>query len=135
VEPIYSDHARLDERSLALHRLVAKKVLADPTLLDRARANLRRWQASHGSHSFALAEWDQILTNPVDQVAAFLVERSERATRLRQSSPFTGILTEAERAAIYEPKSGSWVIVPTRRTGGFGWDRREHDRVDPSPCG
>jgi hypothetical protein len=39
---IYSDHTRLDERSLALHRLVARKVLADPTLLDKARANVRR---------------------------------------------------------------------------------------------
>jgi transposase len=36
---------------------------------------------------------------------------------------------------IYEPKPGGWVIVPTRRPGGFGRDGREHDRVDPSPCG
>ena len=36
--PIYSDHSRLDERSLALHRLVAEKLLADPALLDKARA-------------------------------------------------------------------------------------------------
>lgn len=105
VEPIYSDHIRLDERSLALHRLVAQKVLADPALLERARANMRRWQENHGSPSFARAEWEQILSGPVDQVAELLVERSERATRLRQSSPFTGILTEAERLAIYESHS------------------------------
>jgi hypothetical protein len=102
MEPIYSDHGRLDHRSLALHRLVAKKVLADPALLDKARGNLRRCQQSHGTPSPALAEWERILTGTVDQVARFLVERSERATRLRQSSPFTGILTEPERLAIYE---------------------------------
>jgi hypothetical protein len=28
-----SDHIRLDERSLTLHRLIAEKVLADPALL------------------------------------------------------------------------------------------------------
>lgn len=102
MDPIYSDHNRLDERSLALHRLVAEKVVADPALLDKARGNMRRWQENHGSLSPALAEWDRILSGPADQVARFLVERSEKATRLRQSSPFTGILTEPERLAIYE---------------------------------
>ena len=105
MEPIYSDHIRLDERSLALHRLVAPKVLANPALQDKARGNVRRWQESHGSPSFAIAEWEQILSGPVDQVAKFLVDRSEKATRLRQSSPFTGILTEAERMAVYESHS------------------------------
>lgn len=105
MEPVYSDHSRLDERSLALHQLVARKLLADPLLLDRARANVRRWQESHGSPSLALAEWEQILTGPVDEIAGLLVERSEMATRLRQSTPFTGILTEPERLAIYESYS------------------------------
>lgn len=105
MEPIHSDHIRLDERSLALHRLVAQKVLADPALLDKARANVRRWQENHDSPSFALVEWEQILSGSVAEVAKFLVERSERATRLRQSSPFTGILTEAERLAVYESHS------------------------------
>jgi hypothetical protein len=48
MEPIYSDHSRLDERSLALHRLIAEKVLADPALLDKAWDNLRRWAATRG---------------------------------------------------------------------------------------
>lgn len=105
MEAIYSDHSRLDERSLAMHRLVARKVLADPALLDRARENVRRWQKTDGSPSLALSEWENILAGPVDQVARFLVEPSERATRLRQSSPFAGILTEAERQTIYESYS------------------------------
>ena len=64
LEAVYSDHIRLDERSLALHRLIARKVLADPALLDKARANLRRWQESGDSPSLAFAEWAQILTGP-----------------------------------------------------------------------
>jgi hypothetical protein len=105
MEPFHSGHSRLDERSLALHELVARKVQASPALLDKARGNLRRWQEAHGSPSLAFVEWEEILRSPVDQVTAFLVERSERATRLRQSSPFCGILTEAERRAIYESYS------------------------------
>jgi hypothetical protein len=102
MEPFHSDHSRLDERSLALHELVARKVQAAPALLDKARGNLRRWQDASGSPSLAFEEWEQILRSPVDQVTAFLVERSERATRLRESSPFCGILTEDERRAVFE---------------------------------
>ncbi len=105
MQPISSDHERLDQRSLALHRLVAEKVLADPALLDKARGTVRRWQEGQGSKSLALAEWELILAGTPDQVTRFLVEGSERATRLRQSSPFTGILTEPERLAIYESYS------------------------------
>jgi hypothetical protein len=102
METIGSDHARLEERSLALHELVARKLLADPAVLTTARQTLRRWQESQGSPSAALTEWERILSLRADQVAGFLVERSERATRLRQSSPFAGILTEDERLAIHE---------------------------------
>lgn len=105
MEPTYNDHIRLDERSIALHSLVAQKVLADPTLLNVAKENLRRWQTANGSPSLALVEWEQILSGRVDQVAQFLIERSEKAVRLRQSSPFAGILSEAERGAIYESYS------------------------------
>jgi hypothetical protein len=105
MEPIYSDHRRVDERSLAMHRLIAEKVRANPALLDEARNNLRRWQEMDGSPVLTLAEWEGILRGNAAEVAAFLEERSERATRLRQSSPFAGILTEAERQAIYESYS------------------------------
>ncbi|MGQ0445692.1 MAG: hypothetical protein ACT4O2_11355 [Beijerinckiaceae bacterium] len=105
MKPIYSDHSRVDERSLAMHRLVAKKVQADPDLLEKARENLRRWRKAEGSPSLTLAEWENVLSGPVAQVAQFLEERTERATRLRQSSPFAGILTEAERQTIYESYS------------------------------
>ena len=88
-----------------MHRLVAAKLQADPALLDKARGNLRRWQESEGSPKLALAEWEQLLGGPVSQVTQFITERSEHATRLRQSSPFAGILTEGERRAMYKSYS------------------------------
>ena len=103
--PLHSDHARLDARSLALHELVARKVLADPALLDKARENLRRWRAMDGSPEGALAEWTHILEGSPHQVTRFLTEDSETAARLRQSSPFAGVLTDAERRAIHESYS------------------------------
>jgi hypothetical protein len=56
----------------------------------------------------ALDEWRRILqTRSPEQVLALLESPSEEAVRLRSSTPFTGILTEAERqqilAAFSEP--------------------------------
>jgi len=44
-----------------LHRRVAEKLAADPGVLEFARANVRRWQASYDAPSPALVEWEKIL--------------------------------------------------------------------------
>jgi len=99
-------HQWIDQRSLALHQAVAAKLEADPQLLDIARQNLARWLV----HSAAapLREWRGILDSaPLAEVVALLRSPSERATELRQSSPFAGLLTTEERRAImaaYEPR-------------------------------
>src|SRR5277367_2751605 len=42
---VYSDHQRLDARSLAMHCLVARRLLANPALIAQARNTLARWRA------------------------------------------------------------------------------------------
>ena len=103
--PVYSDHGRIDARSLALHRLVAQKIAENPELLEIARDNIRRWQSINNPPSDALAEWAEVLNGHLEEIAALLVDTSERATRLRQSTPFPGVLTQDERKAIYESYS------------------------------
>jgi hypothetical protein len=99
----YSDHQRLDARSLALHCLVARKLLANPALIAHARNTLARWraQAAEPVPSYFL-EWGRILEGSPGEIAAFLASMREDATRLRQSSPFTNFLTPEERARIFE---------------------------------
>jgi hypothetical protein len=98
--PFASDHRRHDERSLALHSAVAETIRHDPSVIPRALANLSRWEKTiQGSW---IAEWRALLSGPKDQLLAFLTEKSERADRLRQSSPFTGVLSASERRRIYE---------------------------------
>ena len=94
-----NSHRRLDERSLALHRLVVEKLRADPSLLDRVRENLARW--SRDVRGSWIDEWSEIIDGPFDALLSFLVEDSERAVRLRQSSPFTGVLDQRERMEVY----------------------------------
>jgi hypothetical protein len=92
-------HEWIDARSLALHEAVAAKLEARPQLLDVARANLARWLARDPAG--ALLEWARLLDQrPLDDILTLLRSSDERAARLRQSSPFAGVLTPEERLAI-----------------------------------
>ncbi|MEW5983183.1 MAG: hypothetical protein AB1806_12560 [Acidobacteriota bacterium] len=99
-------HEWIDRRSLALHEAVAAKLEADPRLLGVARDNLRRWLAS--SPAAVLYEWQRLLESmPLPGLLNLLRSATDEAARLRQSSPFAGVLTQAERQAIlscYEPR-------------------------------
>jgi hypothetical protein len=92
-------HQWIEQRSLALHHAVAAKLEAQPHLLDIARRNLDRW--SDGNPPSAIREWRAILDSaPLPAVLSLLRSLSEEAARLRQSSPFAGVLTEEERRRI-----------------------------------
>jgi hypothetical protein len=94
-------HPTLDARSLAMHRLVADKIRRDPALLAHVRQTLAHWRASVSINTLPyLDEWERIVAQGVDACLAVALEESERATALRQSSPFTGILTHQERFAF-----------------------------------
>jgi hypothetical protein len=99
----YSSHRILDARSLAMHVVAAEKIERNSDLLNIPRRNLERWTAHWGDSPPAwLSEWRQILRKPWPVIAALITEQSENATRLRQSSPFAGVLTPMERRRIYE---------------------------------
>ena len=94
-------HEWIDERSLALHEAVAARLEERPELVAVARENLRRWMA--GNPSAALREWQQVLDKrSISELLTLLRSRSERAARLRQSSPFAGVLDAAQRRAIFD---------------------------------
>jgi len=107
VEPdsadVWSDHRVLDVRSLALHALVARKLMKDPRVVERARENLKRWSARDaGNPAPHIREWEEVLKGTPDDIACFLVSTSEDAVRLRQSSPFAGALSPAVRRALLD---------------------------------
>jgi hypothetical protein len=99
---VWSDHRVSDIRSLALHALIARKVVEDSSAIVRARENLERWAASQGATELWMEEWRRILDRPAEQVALFLVSVSDDAFRLRQSSPFAGVLPAEERRALWD---------------------------------
>jgi processive 1,2-diacylglycerol beta-glucosyltransferase len=96
-------HEWIDQRSLALDRLIADKLTAQPALLERAMQTLERWIAERQPYPpVVLLEWRQILhERPLSEILGLLRSDSQEARRLRQSSPFCGILSADERLAIF----------------------------------
>src|SRR5438552_5653680 len=91
-------HGHIDERSLAFGRAIAAKLSQHPELIDRARATLRRWMTTCSPRAAStLQEWLVALDGPLEAVIALLTSTDEHATRLRQSNPFAGVLSQQER--------------------------------------
>ena len=94
-------HQELDQRSLMLHRFVAGKMRKDPSLFAVAKATLARWRAAGGAASQPyLAQWELLMNEGMEACLAVAVEQSQRGDALRQSSPFSGILTNSERFTL-----------------------------------
>ena len=114
-----SDHIRIEKRSIALHRAIADRIRTNPRLMEKARENLQKYLDQFAQENRPLpksfSEWQDILTNRSrEAVLEFLVSSGETAGRLRQSSPFAGILTPKERWKIYEAyRPGAY--YPSRR--------------------
>ena len=94
-------HEGIDLRSLALARAVVGIIDRDPARggLEKARQTCARWLRE--SPSPAIAEWAGILEGEWAQVRLVLLDPGQEGRRLRQSSPFCGILTPRERWEIY----------------------------------
>ena len=94
-------HQEIDRRSLAMVRRIVEQIDADPDRrgLAHAKSVCERW-VWQGINS--AREWQRILNEkPWEEVRAILLDESNEGQRLRQTDPFCGILTPAERWTIY----------------------------------
>lgn len=92
-------HSEIDKVSLSIARRVAERLHVRPELLEVARANLSRWKQRNADSPLLLRcylEWEPILARPVEEICELLVAESEEGQRLRQNSPFAGVLSPAE---------------------------------------
>ncbi len=104
-------HELQDRISLELGTRVAGRLRHSPELLEVARQNLARWSRLNANSPSLLRcydEWREILTRPLDQICALLSAETEEGQRLRQNSPFAGVL----------PASEVWEIKAQRRRVG-----------------
>jgi len=97
------EHKVIDQRSFAMATIIARRVRANPPLLEKARENLARWLTTCSPNSRpALMEWMDILQSGLETAVKTLCGEDERCARLRQSSPFAGeeFITRAERTDL-----------------------------------
>lgn len=95
-------HEQIDKRSMAMALAVVELVDGDPgrSGLVRARATCERWLREYGPDP-NVAEWHGILKREWSEIRRVLLDPSEEGTRLRQNSPFAGVLPPRQRWDIY----------------------------------
>jgi hypothetical protein len=98
---VVKTHQTIDRRSLALAQAIVAVIDADPLRrgLAMARETCARWHRDNPSPAFA--EWLELLKSDWEQIRAVLLDAGPDGQRLRQNSPFCGVLTPAKRWAIY----------------------------------
>ena len=85
LKPVVNRESVNDRAKLILHRLVARRLRANPLLLEEAKVRLRSLEGPAPDYIIA---WAQLLERPAEDVANLIGSRSEQMTHLRVSSPF-----------------------------------------------
>ena len=95
-------HAIIDEINAHQDRIIASRLRRDRRVLEIARGNLQGWMRRDGRKPRAIfSEWHLILNRLTRaEIATFLTSETSMCRRLRQSSPFAGVLSDTELAAI-----------------------------------
>ena len=93
---------REDRRSLVLHRAIVDRLIKEPQeVLEHARRNLVL-MSDRNPHAHSLFnEWRSILSRPIDEIVAAVLDPSFHGRDLRNVTPFAGILSTAERSKVY----------------------------------
>jgi predicted transcriptional regulator len=94
-----STHKEKDQHMLEISYKLAEAIENDTSLVRRAKEHVQRMlRKNHGSATKDIKEWRDILESySIRRLSRFLTSTSERANRLRQSSPFFAILSTDER--------------------------------------
>ncbi|MCC6993249.1 MAG: hypothetical protein IT370_01340 [Deltaproteobacteria bacterium] len=94
-------HRLAEERSLALHRLVVERARTDPQVLRKARQRVSEWLVTGATARFYAEAWAELLRRPDEAIFAALVDGSEAARALRQTTPFAGVIDPRTRWRLW----------------------------------
>ena len=84
---------------MEMAKRIADGLPEHPEWLELARANLDRWSRLNSNASSLLrcyAEWRRLLALPLEEICAILTAENDEGQRLRQNSPFAGVLSPKE---------------------------------------
>ena len=94
--------------SFLVARENARRILADPSLIERGRRHLEQFIRPDPSQRDGYALWADLILEPAAVIAARLVERSPRGDYTRETAPAFGHLPGPLRARLLrEARSAS----------------------------
>lgn len=88
---------------MEISRRIAAELAQRPEWIGLARENLNRWKERNKDAPRLVAgynEWLVILNRPLREISAILTAETDEGQRLRQNSPFVGVLPREEERAI-----------------------------------
>ncbi len=90
-------HEVQDRASLEMAKLIAAELSLRPEeVLAIARDNIERWSKLNANAPSLLRcynEWKAILDRPIREIVSILIAETDEGQRLRQNSPFPGVLS------------------------------------------
>jgi hypothetical protein len=92
---------RSEQKSLAYHQAVVEKLRAKPALRAVAIRRLEWYRERNPSGAMYYDRWHALLTGPMDDLIAAMLDPSDVGCSLRQENPFVDLVAQSERAAIY----------------------------------
>jgi len=100
--PVSSNHRKHEIRSLAMHRIIDQLLKRSPqTVIQHGLNNIVRWR-NNGVDCEDLRTWETLLKQNPQKLSNILKGMDETSIRLRQSSPFPGLISQKERQRIFE---------------------------------
>ncbi len=113
-------HELAEERSMAIHKLIADLLRKDPSLISTARSRVAGRLADGSVHPAYAEAWHDLLSESMERLLALLEDRGERARALRQCSPFAGIVDPRTRWRIWRDVRAE---IESRSARAVGIDR------------
>ena len=96
-------HPEIDRKVLALTRIAVARIDRDPALVRVGLESIERLARRRGGTlATCHVEWKTLIeTRPWGELRTLLLEHSDEGQRHRSNHPFMGLVTAAEREAIY----------------------------------
>ena len=101
-------HRLAEQRSLALHAEVARRLRERPELLDAARARVAGWLRDATVHPHYAGAWRELLDQPLESVCEQILGDDQRLRDLRQCTPFAGVIDPRTRWRIHRRVRERW---------------------------
>ena len=90
-----------EERSLELHRIIAKRLVDEPQLVTDALARLARWRGANAVSEHYATIWLKLLEGPREDLLAAMTDDGPRGRELRQATPFAGVVEPRTRWRVW----------------------------------